>query len=316
VIVAKVPMRISLGGGGSDCPPYVHEHGGFVITAAISKHVYVSINPTFTKTYKLRYSEHEECDTTSGIKHPLIRTALEYFNISPGVEIVSVADLPSGTGLGSSGAFTVALCMALAEYSGRGYTQTLAAEDAARIELDLLGRPGGEQDHWACAMGGVRSTKFAKSGQVYSACVDAPDKAIDALENALRLYYTGIRRDADSVLSTQTTDGLDVIKYLGYRTHHMIVNGDILGIGVLMNDHWEMKRKRSPEISNSAIDAAYHTAIDNGAIGAKLVGAGGGGFILAVTLIDGATLTDAMAKIGMPEVPFSFDHIGATLIAA
>ena len=315
MLTARVPLRLTIGGGGSDTEPYVSQHGGFAITAAISKHVYVSLNQTFQSDYFCRYSETERADNISSIAHPIIREALRYYEVPPGIEIVSMADIPSGTGLGSSGAFTVALCMALSAYIGQPAEQTQAALDASHIELEILERPGGKQDHWATAMGGVRAIKFAKTGQVYSAAVDAPDKAIADLDDALRLYYTGTRRDADDVLSTQTTEGLDEIKHLGYQVHHRIVAGDIASLGQMMNLHWALKRQRSKEISNPAIDTAYKVALDNGAIGGKLVGAGGGGF-LAFIATDGAMLTDAMTKIGMPEVPFSFDHIGATIIAA
>ncbi len=314
MILARVPLRVCLGGGGTDDPRYVKEDGGFAITAALDKHIYISVNRTPNNDYLIRYSETERTDTWQTVKHPIIRAALEYFNIPPGVEIVSMADLPSGTGLGSSGAFTVALCMALSQFWGGWYTQRMAAEDAARIELELLKRPGGQQDHFACAMGDVRWLKFTKPGYVYSSPVDAPQAALDALEGSLHLYYTGTQRDAGEVLSTQTTDGLAEIKHLGYMTHHRIVTGDIAGLGKLMNEHWWLKRKRSADMSNTAIDLAYAVALDNGAIGGKLVGAGGGGFLLAVA--ENATeLTPAMAALGMPEVPFKFDHVGATLIS-
>jgi len=316
LILARVPLRISLGGGGSDCEPYVSEHGGFAITAAIDRYIYLSLNKTFNEGYKLRYSETEEVDSISSIKHPIFRAALEYFNIPPCVEIVSIADLPSGTGLGSSGAFTVALCMALAQFWGGAYSQRMAAEDAARIELEILGRPGGRQDHHACAGGEVRWMSFTKQGYVHTAVVDAPTSALRKLESSLHLYYTGTQRDANEILSTQSTKGLDDIKHLGYEVHHAIINADTAGLGKIFNDHWFLKRKRSADMTNTAIDLAYAIALDNGAIGGKLVGAGGGGFMCFLAHdADAERLTDALFNIGMPEVQFKFDHVGATLIS-
>lgn len=316
MILVRVPLRISLGGGGSDSPEYLATapNGGFAITAAIDQYVYLSVNRTFNEGYLLRYSETENADTVDAIKHPIIREALRFYDVPPNVEIVSLADIPSGTGLGSSGAFTVGLCMALGTFMGIKIDQRTAAVHASQIELEILGRPGGRQDHWATSFGDVRALKFGKTGIVYGAPVDAPISALDKLDNALHLYYTGTRRDADEILSTQTTDGLDAIQHLGYQIHHRIVAGDIDGLGNLMNHHWYLKRQRSERMSNTSIDLAYAVSLDNGAIGGKLVGAGGGGFLLCCAE-NADKLTPAMAAIGMPEVPFKFDHIGATLIS-
>lgn len=315
MLMARVPLRISIAGGGTDSPAYARESGGFAITAAISQYVYVAINRTFDNGYKLRYSETEHADNIADIKHPIIREALRFYDVPPQVEIVSLADIPSGTGLGSSGAFGVGLCMALGTFVGMRIDQRMAAVHASQIELEILGRPGGRMDHWAVSFGDVRALKFGRTGAVYGTPLDAPIAALDALENSLHLYYTGIRRDAEEVLATQTTEGLDEIKHLGYRAHHKIVAGDIVGIGKMMNDHWILKRKRSDQISNTVIDSAYAVALGHGAIGGKLVGAGGGGFLLMVAPPEATELTPALAFLGMPEIPFTFDHVGATLIS-
>ncbi len=314
MIISRVPHRITLGGGGSDDPRYVAENGGFAITAAIDSHVYVYANRPTVSHYLIRYSETECAERIDDINHPIFREALRFYDVPPGVDIVSMSDVPSGTGLGSSGAFTVALCMALGTLVGQKIDQRTAAVHASQIELDILGRPGGRQDHWATSFGDVRALKFGRSGIVYGTPVDAPLAALENLEASLRLYYTGTQRDAGDVLSTQTTEGLDEIKHLGYRVHHRIVAGDVAGLGKMMNEHWFLKRRRSDSMSNTAIDLAYATALDNGAIGGKLVGAGGGGFLLCVTE-DSDRLTKAMSSIGMPELPFRFDHVGATLIS-
>ena len=316
MILTRTPLRISIAGGGSDSPDYLATaaHGGFAITAAISQYIYIAVSRTFAEGYKLRYRETEEVGGISANKHPINREALKFYDVPPNVEIVSLADIPSGTGLGSSGAFSVGLCMALGTFMGQKIDQRTAAVHASRLELEVLGRPGGRQDHWACAFGDVRALKFCKTGIVYGTPVDAPLPSLEKLEDSLHLYYTGTQRDAGEILSTQSTVGLDAIQHLGYEAHHRIVAGDIAGLGNLMNHHWFLKRQRSDSMSNTAIDLAYATAIDNGAIGGKLVGAGGGGFLLTISE-DATRLTPAMADLGMPEVPFKFDHVGATLIS-
>lgn len=314
MIISRTPLRITLGGGGSDDPRYVQEHGGFAVTAAINKHVYVGINTVFSGGYTLKYSRIEHADTLADIHHPILRECIRFFDLQPGVEIVSLADVPGGTGLGSSGAFTVGLCQTLDTLTKGAAFRTELAEMAAHVELNLLGRPGGKQDHWATALGGLQALTFCQDGTVRSDPVNASATNLSHLESHLQLYFTGLARSAHDILSTQTTDGLDFIKASGYTARDLIVAGDVDGLGELMHQHWLAKRGRSKAMSNDHIDRCYEVAIRNGAVGGKLVGAGGGGFLLFVTN-DGEQLTAAMATEGLQEMRFGFDHGGCSIIA-
>ena len=322
MILTQTPLRISLAGGGTDDPTYAAERGGYAITAAIDKYVYVAISDQFNDGYLLKYSETEDADTIDDVRHPILREALRYFNIPPHVEIASLADIPSGTGLGSSAAFTVGLCLALAFYRGtdfkrlsneHAFNQAEAAYRAAQIELELLKRPGGRQDHAATAMGGMSELRFGRDS-IDARHLDIKPRMVTRLADRLVLFYTGYRRQADTILSTQTRDGLDEIKEIGYLSADMLRKGKVDEYGELLNDHWRLKRKRSPEMSNQLIDDCYDIALGNGAIGGKLVGAGGGGFLMFVTN-DKDRLIDAMTRQGLRHTPFKFDFVGTTVIA-
>lgn len=308
MIIARSPMRLTLGGGGTDSPTFAADYGGFTITAAISKHVYITVNDSFTKGYLLRYSEVERAESIDDIKHPILREALRLYEIPPHVEIVSVADIPSGTGLGSSGTFTVALCKALAMYTGTEITQENLARQAANIELDILGRPGGQQDHWASALGGLQVLTFEEE---VKACPLVADPGI--IRSQLSLFFTGHYRDSETILSTQTDEGLLDIKRMGLQAEVMLCLGHMSDFGELMDRHWRMKLRRSPEMSNPFINDCYELAMLNGATGGKLVGAGGGGFLLFVTK-NKRKLRLAMSLVGLQEVDFDFDYEGATAL--
>lgn len=315
MIISRTPLRITLGGGGTDLPAYASEHGGFAITAALDHHIYVGINKRFDDGYLLRYSETEDVQTIDEIKHPVIREALRMLNIPTGVEIVSMSDIPSGTGLGSSAAFTVGLLKALAAYVQWEVHNDELAEVAAHIELDILNRPGGKQDHWSCAMGGISSLTFNTEGSVDRAPFALGDGNFRLLESSLSLFYTGHRRDADTILSSQTASGLDFIKEIGHASEKVIQCGDINGLGRLMDSHWQIKKQRADDMSNGEINHMYDVAMCNGALGGKLVGAGGGGFLLFVTQ-KRDILSHAMATIGLHEIPMRFDRYGSTTIAS
>ena len=316
MILTRTPLRLSLAGGGSDDPVYAAEHGGYAITVAIDKYIVIGINDTFTPGYTLKYSETEHVESRSDIRHPILRAALRDYNIPPHVEIASFADIPAGTGLGSSGAFTVGLCNALTTYMGRQTTREQIAFRAADIELNILERPGGEQDHLATAMGGLCELRFFGHKFATASRVGISHNNLNRLQDSLCLFFTGYSRDAVSILSTQTRDGLDEIKALGVQSHSLITSGRISEFGALMNEHWQLKRQRSSEMSNEYIDVCYTDALKNGAIGGKLVGAGGGGFLLFVVNPDKVDkLRTVMTKSGLREVPFRFDDVGTTVIA-
>lgn len=309
MVISRTPLRISLSGG-TDVPEFLREYGeGFAITIGITLYVYIVVKKTFDGGYVLKYSENENAATIDAIKHPILRETLRLYQVPTGTEIVSLADVPSGTGLGSSGAFTVGLCRALSTT----LTQHELAERAAHVELGILRKMGGKQDHYATALGGMRTLEFHHNGTVVAKELAVGPTTLQRLESGLRLYYTGFSRDADTILATQSIDGLNIINAHGHASKHYLECGDVESFADLMNDHWRIKRERSPDMTNEHIDHFYDVAMANGAMGGKLVGAGGGGFLLFFAR-DHGRLHAAMSAEGLTETPFSFDHVGTTLI--
>lgn len=324
VIFARAPLRISLGGGGTDLPSYYRERGGFLIAGAIDKYVYLLVHDVFQKRYRLKYSQMEEVDTIDEIRHPIIREALrEHWRGAP-LEIASVADIPAGTGLGSSGSFTVCLLKALATASGRSTTPGWLAEEACRIEIDRLGEPIGKQDQYASAHGGICTYEFHEDDSVKVTPLAISDRTMRALNDQMLLFYTGETRSASSILADQNTrttaadaamlENLDHTKKLGRRAEQLLRAGDLDQFAIDMHEHWENKRRRSPGMSTERIDFLYATALENGALGGKLIGAGGGGFLLVYSN-DTQRTRSAMAKANAQEVAFAFDYSGCTAMS-
>ena len=324
MIHVRSPLRISLGGGGTDVPSYYREHGGFLIAGAINKYVYITVYDIFTPDYIVRYSQTEKAKTVDEIRHPIVREACRLVgNIQPGLEIVSMADIPAGTGLGSSGSFTTALLKAL--YARRrGFLDPQAlAEQACQIEIERLNEPVGKQDQYIAAYGGLTCFTFEKDGQVRATSLRVDQLTRDNLEESLSLFFTGFSRSASSILKDQDSrtknvdpamiDNLHYVKDLGYRCRDALELGDLPKFGKLMHEHWEHKKKRSKGMSNPQIDAWYDLAMRNGATGGKLIGAGGGGFLLFHSE-DRRRLREAMTQAGLPEVRFRFDFEGTKVI--
>jgi D-glycero-alpha-D-manno-heptose-7-phosphate kinase len=324
MIITRTPLRITLGGGGTDLPSYYGQFGGFVLSAAISKHIFISINRTFTPDYFLKYSALERVERARQIEHPIVREVLLAHDIGPSVEIVSMADIPAGTGLGSSGAFTVGLLRAVYAVSHDHVTAGDLASEACVIEIDRLQRAVGKQDQYVAAFGGVKCYDFNPDGQVAVSPLAMSTDTLHDLEEHLLMFFTGYSRDADRVLVEQKTrseggdmqmiDNLHFVKELGLRSKAALEQGDTDGFATLMHEHWEHKKKRSAAMSNSSIDRWYQLGRDSGAIGGKLVGAGAGGFLLFFTR-DKRALRQAMAAEGLTEVPFTFDQDGSTVLA-
>ncbi len=322
MIIARSPLRISLGGGGTDLPSYYREHGGFLIAAAIDKYVYVTALRPFTPGIYLKYSELERVDTVSQVRHPIVREALDLLDFNtPQIEITTLADIPAGTGLGSSGSFTTALLRALCAHKRRLIHPQELAEMACHVEIERLGEPIGKQDQYIAAYGGVTCFDFNPDDSVSAVPLDIDTETLHSLEDNLLLFFTGFSRSASSILTDQKNrtrkndsdmlNNLHYVKELGLRSRQALEAGDPVLFGELMHEHWEHKKKRSGGMSNPKIDEWYALARGNGAIGGKLVGAGGGGFLMFYTE-NRERLKEAMAAVGLEEVRFRFDFEGTT----
>ncbi|MCA1684521.1 MAG: galactokinase [Planctomycetia bacterium] len=324
MIITRSPLRISLGGGGTDLPSYYQSHGGFVIAAAIDKYVYITLHRRFVPKLLLKYSQHEEVDRVDEIKHPLIRESIRQVDPSArSLEISSAADIPAGTGLGSSGSFTTALLKALHVDRKDPVAPDRLAERACRVEIDVLGEPVGKQDQYIAAHGGLTCFRFLPEGRVESWPLKVDPHTLYDLEDNLLLFFTGYTRSASEILREQDTrsrrndremtDNLDVIKRIGLDTKAALESGDLARFAALMNAHWEHKKRRSPGMSNGPIDRWYEIGMRQGALGGKLIGAGGGGFLLFYAE-DRVRLRQALHAEGLQEVRFCFEFEGTKVI--
>jgi D-glycero-alpha-D-manno-heptose-7-phosphate kinase len=323
MIITRTPLRISLGGGGTDLPSYYRRFGGLVVSAAINRYIFIAINRTFTQDYFLKYSALERVDRVEDIVHPIVREVLNTYPIGPGIELVSVADIPSGTGLGSSGAFTVGLLRAVLAYRREHATAGNLADEACSIEIDRLQRPVGKQDQYVSAFGGLTCLTFEPDGPVMVSPLMISNETLRDLEEHLLMFFTGYSRDADRVLEeqrsrseggdTEMIENLHYVKSLGVDIKEALEKGDLDTFAALMDEHWNHKKKRSASMTNSRIDRWYDVAMANGASGGKLVGAGAGGFLLFYAN-DQDGLRSAMEEEGLNEVRFSFDHDGSVVL--
>ena len=324
MIITRSPLRITLGGGGTDLPSYYREHGGALVAAAIDKYVYVTVMRPFSPGIFLKYSELEHVERVEDVRHRLIRAALAEMDFArPQIEITTLADIPAGTGLGSSGSFTTALLKALHAFRHRWlHTQELA-ELACRLEIERLTEPVGLQDPYIAAYGGVTGFTFHPDGTVAADPLDMPMDALFNLEDNLLLFFTGFSRNAGQILADQhersgrhdpeMLQNLHDVKELGLRSRAALVAGDTPAFGALMHDQWCLKRRRSAGMSNPRIDEWYELGRQNGALGGKLVGAGGGGFLMFYAE-DHRRLRAAMARAGLDEVRFRFDFEGTKVL--
>jgi D-glycero-alpha-D-manno-heptose-7-phosphate kinase len=320
LIITRTPLRISIGGGGTDLPSYYEKFGGFVISAAINKYVYITANEAFRPGYILKYSQIETADTYDDIEHDILREALRAMDIESGAEIVSIADVPAGTGLGSSGSFTVGLLNALHAYKRLHISTDELAAQANDLEMNILDQPCGKQDHYVAAYGGIVCQEYHEDGTVSVSPLNLPNGTTRALRENLMLFFTGYSRTASDLLQVQKAksdqddaamlDNLHFIKDLGGRIKGCLEMGDLAGFANLMHEHWRHKMKRDENMSNDRINAVYDTARENGALAGKLVGAGGGGFLLFFTE-DRARLRAAMTENGLQEMDFAFDFDGS-----
>jgi D-glycero-alpha-D-manno-heptose-7-phosphate kinase len=324
MIIARSPLRVTLGGGGTDLPSYYREHGGFLIAAAIDKYVYVTVMRPFTPGIFLKYSRLEHVEDVDSVQHPIVREVIRMLGFrTPQIEITTLADIPAGTGLGSSGSFTTALVKALYMHRRRLLHPSELAELACQIEIDRLHEPVGKQDQYISAYGGVTCFTFNPDGTVEAEPLKMSMEAMFDLEDNLKLFFTGFSRSAGSILSDQNIrtehhdqemlDNLHQAKALGHRSREALESGKTTLFGELMHEHWEHKKRRSGGMSNPQIDEWYELGRSNGAIGGKLVGAGGGGFLMFYTE-DHRRLSAAMSRAGLEEVRFRFDFEGTKVL--
>ena len=290
MIVSCAPFRVSFAGGGSDVAQFYRRQRGAVLSCAIAKYAFVVVHPYFNAAkYHLKYARTELVDRLDQVEHPLLREALRMMKVPPGVEVVSIADIPSGTGLGSSSSFSVALLNALYAHQRVFAPKEQLAREACMLEIERLGEPIGKQDQYAAAFGGVNFIEFEPHGGVTVQPLTLPTELVAELEGNLMLFFTGSQREAKSVLAHQnkaveedtTTFGrIGQMVDLAYQMRDLLIAGDLAAFGAALHRGWEMKRSVSSLISNAAIDRLYEQARAAGAIGGKIAGAGGGGFLL------------------------------------
>jgi D-glycero-alpha-D-manno-heptose-7-phosphate kinase len=324
MIITRSPLRITLGGGGTDLPSYYQEHGGFLVAAAIDKYVYVTAMRPFTPGIFLKYSKLEHIELIDDVQHPIIREAIKIAGFrTPQIEITTLADIPAGTGLGSSGSFTTALVKALFAHRRRLLHSHELAQIACEIEIDRLGEPVGKQDQYIAAYGGVTCFTFHPDERVEAQPLRASMETLFNLEDNLLLFFTGFSRTASSILADQKarTEGSDAamlanlheVKAIGIHSKHALERGDVGLFGEIMHAQWEQKKRRSTGMSNPTIDEWYELGLKNGATGGKLIGAGGGGFLMFY-VEDHRRLRKAMTKAGLEEVRFRFDFEGTKVL--
>jgi D-glycero-alpha-D-manno-heptose-7-phosphate kinase len=325
MIITRSPLRLSLGGGGTDLPSYYREHEGFLIAAAIDKYVYITIHQTFITDLIIKYSSLERVASIEDVKHPILREALKLVGVQEtNLEITSMADIPTGTGLGSSGSFTTAVLKALHTHRKNIIQPGELAAQACEIEINRLGEPIGKQDQYIAAFGGITCFRFLSNGQVEVTPLKLSTHTLHDLEDNMVLFFTGFTRSASNILQDQNSrsckkdpemlDNLHFTKQVGLESKDALERGDLRRFAELMHLHWERKRCRSKGMSNPAIDRWYELARNNGALGGKLVGAGGGGFLLLYTE-EKTRLRRALLDAGLTEVRWRFDFQGTTVIS-
>lgn len=326
MITTRAPLRIPLGGGGTDLPSYYREHGGFVLSVGIDKYVYIQLNKLQVEGFiRVKYSRTEKVDRPSEIEHPLLRESLLHTGAGGGIEISAMADLPGRTGMGSSGAFTVALLTALYEHKLERVPRQELAEQAHHVEAVRAGQPAGKQDHYLAAFGGVTLLEIDAEGNVAVSALELDLHTREELRNSMLLFYTGIERESFDLLKQQETDtrrgnaqvidSLHEVKRIGLEIRRALGSGELDRFGDLLHSHWETKKLRSGNMSSGVIDSWYDSGRRAGALGGKLLGAGGGGFLMFYCPADHrAELRRAMAAEGLREMRYQFDRDGAKVL--
>lgn len=325
MIITRAPFRIPLGGGGTDLPSYYSKYGGRLISVAIDKYIVTTVNkPVTDKLIRLKYAKSETVKTISRIRHDLIREALRINNVTEGIELSFIADIPAGTGMGSSGTFLVSMLKGIHVFKREEVNAKQVAEEACFIEINQLKKPVGKQDQYVASFGGITQLVIDKKGHVEIEYPSLTKATIEELDASLLLFYTGIKRPSSEILSAQNRatkngdkkvlENLHFIKEIGDEIVKSLKKEDINTFGKLLNTHWEYKQQLSGKVSNEKINRWYQKGIEAGALGGKLIGAGGGGFLLFCCPGDKNNLRKTMEKEGLKETFFHFDFEGAKLL--
>jgi D-glycero-alpha-D-manno-heptose-7-phosphate kinase len=320
VIITQTPLRIGLVGGGTDLPTYYREHGGRVLNAAIDKYVYVIVKQRFDDEIYVNYSKKEIVSSIQDVQHELVREAMYMTGVTGGVEITTLADIPSaGSGLGSSSSVTVGLLHALFAYQGHQVSAEELADRACAIEIDRCRKPIGKQDQYAAAYGGICDIHFGPGDRVFVDAIRMPPPLRRRMQDELLLFFTGITRNANTILGEQTANIGDRLTQLGQlrdlagEAASGLREGDIDALGIALNKSWEAKRTLATGVSNSQIDEAVEAALSAGAAGAKVTGAGGGGFLLVVCPLETQrAVRERLAS--MQELPIKLEPQGSRVI--
>ena len=326
MIVSRTPFRITLGGGGTDLPSYYENYGGFIFSFCLSKYMYVCVNrPSADDLIRLKYSISESVNNTEDLKHDIAKACLERVGINSKIEIASLSDIPAGSGLGSSSTYTVGLLNSLYSLLGDSKTLEFLANEACVIEMDILKKPMGKQDQYLAALGGFVVLEIDNNGVVKAKKINLDQSRMNELKRNLLIFYTGQQRKNNKILKEQDNstkknkkdvlDSLHYIKESGHKILQIVESGDLDELGLMFREHWEMKKKLSSGITNSQIDSIYNIALDNGAIGGKISGAGGGGFFTFYCNNDHQKLRNAMFNLGLKELEYSFDDGGSKIIS-
>jgi D-glycero-alpha-D-manno-heptose-7-phosphate kinase len=325
MIITRTPFRVTLGGGGTDLPSFYREHGGYILAVAIDKYMFLNVNtPIVDDKVRVRYNKSEMVDHVDDVQHTLAREALRHFGVANGIEIVSIADIPSGTGLGSSSSYLVGLLNALHALLQDQATPQKLAEEACHIELEVLNKPIGKQDQYMAAFGGLTRLEITPDGRVRVTRLDLDMDLVESLEHNILMFYTNEMRDATIILekqdqATKTRDRMVVkslleIKDIGIEITNAICKGDLHRFGELLDVHWQSKKRLAEGVSNPQIDAWYELAKQNGAIGGKISGAGGGGFLMLYCEENKMRLREVMRAAGLRDLKFRFDFEGSKVV--
>lgn len=325
MIITRTPFRITLGGGGTDLPSYYENYGGFIFSFALNKYMFITVKRPFAdKLIRLKYNISETVKKVPELKHDIARECLTKLDIKDSIDVVSMADIPAGSGMGSSSSYTVGLLNALHTMKREYLSLQELAEEACDIEMYRLKKPMGKQDQYLASFGGFTVLEIAKNGYVTVKRAKISDSTIDGLKSNLLSFYTGVQRKNIGILAQQNKaaedskkevlDSLHYIKDSGYKILDIVESGNISELGLMFDEHWKHKKKLAKGITNPQFDEIYEIAMRNGALGGKISGAGGGGFFLFYCEKNQDQLRKAMSEAGLKEMRFDFDHEGTKVL--